>query len=156
MSVMAFHEKAGRSQVSSFFWDKGFSPAESATVAMLPFALSRERLVRSGAVWAFSVQPVLPSDWRPVVLALRESRTWARPLTQSPELGFGFYRFSSWSVFFTQLRPRLPGCCCATVRTLLRSPKGDAATPPAFWRWPRWLASCRSFRRAQPVSGPNA
>jgi len=68
LSVKAFHEKAGRSQVSSFFWDKGFSPAESATVAMLPFALSRERLVRSGAVWAFSVQPVLPSDWRPVVL----------------------------------------------------------------------------------------
>jgi hypothetical protein len=40
---MAFHEKAGRSQVSSvpFLLYKLFSPAESATVAMLPFALSR-------------------------------------------------------------------------------------------------------------------
>src|SRR5437764_548249 len=43
MSEIAFHEKTGRSQVGSFFilLDKGFSPAESATVAMLPSALSR-------------------------------------------------------------------------------------------------------------------
>jgi hypothetical protein len=49
LSVTAFHEKAGRSQVSSFFilLDKGFSPAESATVAMLPSALSRSDSFRS-------------------------------------------------------------------------------------------------------------
>src|SRR5438270_10946849 len=49
LSVMAFHEKAGRSQVGSFFilLDKGFSPAESATVAMLPSALSRSDSFRS-------------------------------------------------------------------------------------------------------------
>ena len=54
MSEIAFHEKAGRSQVSSFFilsffilLDKGFSPAESATVAMLPSALSRSDRFRS-------------------------------------------------------------------------------------------------------------
>jgi hypothetical protein len=43
MSVIAFHEKAGRGQVSSFLFllDKIFSPAELAAVAMLPFALSR-------------------------------------------------------------------------------------------------------------------
>jgi hypothetical protein len=37
----AFHEKAGRSQVGSvvFFIGQGFSPAELATVAMLPSAL---------------------------------------------------------------------------------------------------------------------
>src|SRR5579871_1858914 len=46
-----------------------------------------ERFVSLGACWAFSVQPVLPSVWRPVVS--RKSGTWARPLTQSPELGFG-------------------------------------------------------------------
>ena len=43
MSEIAFHEKAGRSQVSSctFFMDKVFLQAEFATVAMLPYALSR-------------------------------------------------------------------------------------------------------------------
>ena len=43
MSVNAFHEKAGRSQVDSllFFMDKGFFSRRVATVAMLPSALSR-------------------------------------------------------------------------------------------------------------------
>jgi hypothetical protein len=60
---MAFHEKAGRSQVSSFFilLDKGFSRAKWTTVAMLPSALSRSDSFPLGACWAFSVQPVLPS-----------------------------------------------------------------------------------------------
>lgn len=58
---------------------------------MLPFALSRSDSFSLGACWAFSLQPVLPSDYRPVVLLL-ESRTRARRLTQSPELGFGFCR----------------------------------------------------------------
>ena len=52
---MAFHEKAGRSQgnsgfiVSSLFFvaEKSASPAELATVAMLPFALSRSESFRS-------------------------------------------------------------------------------------------------------------
>jgi hypothetical protein len=98
--VMAFHEKAGRSQVSSFFilLDKGFSRAKWTTVAMLPSALSRSDSFPLGACWAFSVQPVLPSVWRPVVLLL-QSGTWARPLTQSPELGFGLCLFSSWNGF---------------------------------------------------------
>src|ERR1700721_675767 len=51
-----------------------------------------ERFVSLGACWAFSYQPVLPSDWRPVVLLL-EGRTWARRLTQSPELGFEAFLF---------------------------------------------------------------
>ena len=37
-----------------------------------------ERFVSLGAHWAFLVQPVLPSVWRPVVLLL-QSGTWARP-----------------------------------------------------------------------------
>jgi hypothetical protein len=39
--AIAFHEKAGRSQVGSFVFslDKVFSPAELATVAILPSAL---------------------------------------------------------------------------------------------------------------------
>ena len=46
-------------------------------------------MISLGAYWAFSLQPVLPSDYRPVVLLL-QSGTRARRLTQSPELGFGF------------------------------------------------------------------
>jgi hypothetical protein len=52
----------------------------------------KKRFVSLGACWAFSVQPALPSVWRPVILLL-ESRTWARRLTQSPELGFGLLSF---------------------------------------------------------------
>jgi hypothetical protein len=40
LSEIAFHEKAGRSQVS-FLFDTVFPSAELATVAMLPFALSK-------------------------------------------------------------------------------------------------------------------
>jgi hypothetical protein len=49
LSVMAFHEKAGRSQVGSFVFslDKFFFSRRVATVAMLPFALSRSDSVRS-------------------------------------------------------------------------------------------------------------
>src|SRR5271170_3446317 len=122
---------------------------------MLPSALE-ERFVSLGACWAFSLQPVLPSVWRPVVLLL-QSRTWARRLTQSPELGFGFCFSLPRDVFVFMLRS--PAACpgyCAAVRTLLRSPTGDAATPPAFWQLPRWLASSRFFHRAPPASVPSA
>src|SRR6476620_3266100 len=73
-SAMAFHEKAGRSQgncgfiVSSWicFADKSSFPPSShcrhASIRTL-----EERFVSLGACWAFSVQPVLPSVWRPVV-----------------------------------------------------------------------------------------
>ena len=49
VSVIAFHEKAGRSQVDSllFFVDKGFFSRRVATVAMLPSALSRSDSFRS-------------------------------------------------------------------------------------------------------------
>src|SRR5579864_1365404 len=57
-----------------------------------------ERFVSLGAHWAFSFQPVLLSVWRPVVLLLWIG-TWARRLTQSPELGFGSCLSSSWSDF---------------------------------------------------------
>jgi hypothetical protein len=87
MSVIAFHEKAGRSQVGCFVFssDNVFSPAEFATVATLPSALFDERF-SLGASWVFSFQPVLPPDYRPRFHLQDES--WARRLTQSPELGF--------------------------------------------------------------------
>jgi hypothetical protein len=91
---MAFHEKAGRSQVDSSraSLNKGFFSRRVAAVARLPSALSRSDFISLGACWAFSLQPVLPSDYRPVVLLL-QSGTRARPLTQSPELGFGLLSF---------------------------------------------------------------
>ena len=70
---MAFHEKAGRSQVDSLFGFMGkfFLPPSShcrhASIRTL-----EERFVSLGAHWAFSFQPVLPSVWRPMVLALAE------------------------------------------------------------------------------------
>ena len=67
-----------------------------------------------GACGAFSIQPVLPSDWRPLV-ALK-SGTWPRPLTQSPELGFGFCLFSSWNDFDFGL----PFVSYAAVATIVR------------------------------------
>src|ERR1700752_3251003 len=81
-----------------------------------------------------------------------ESGTWARPLTQSPELGFGLLSFLflerfcfCFAVSSTRLPPRVCGCCCVTVRTLLRLPTGDAAARPAFWPSPRSLVFCRFF-----------
>jgi hypothetical protein len=69
MSEIAFHEKAGRSQVGSlvFSLDKLFSPCRVATVATLPSALFMERFRSLGASWVFSFQPVLPPDCRPFV-----------------------------------------------------------------------------------------
>ena len=135
---MAFHEKTGRSQVDFCgSWNIiVLSPSSRCRHASI--RTLEERFVSLGASWAFSVQPVLLSVWRPVVL-LFQSGTWARPLTQSPELGFGLvsFLFLEWFLFVfvfrsMRLSPLSFGCCCAMVRTLLRSPTGDATTPPAF------------------------
>src|SRR5258708_7018249 len=67
-----------------------FLPAERPTVATLPSALFVERFCSLGASWVFSFQPVLPPDYRPLSIS---RRNWARPLTQSPELGFGLLPF---------------------------------------------------------------
>jgi hypothetical protein len=44
-----------------------------------------------GESWAFSFQPVLPPVYQPRFLVAEGS--WARRLTQSPELGFGLFDF---------------------------------------------------------------
>ncbi len=94
MSVIAFHEKAGRSQVDFVVSSggQGFVLLPSGHCRHASIRTLEERFASLGACWAFSVQPVLPSVWRPVVL-LSESGTWARRLTQSPELGFGLLSF---------------------------------------------------------------
>jgi hypothetical protein len=67
--VIAFHEKAGRSQVDlvCFSLDKVFLSAE--------LLLCRHPSIRTlvseffaGASWVFSFQPVLPPDYRPALL----------------------------------------------------------------------------------------
>src|ERR1700688_840243 len=74
------------------FIEQGFLLPPSGHCRHASIRTLEERFVSLGAYWAFSVQPVLPSVWHPVVL-LFQSRTWARRLTQSPELGFGLLSF---------------------------------------------------------------
>ena len=118
LSVTAFHEKAGWSQVGSFIFslDKVFLFPPSSHCRHASIRTLEERLCSLGAGWAFSLQPVLPSDWRPVVL-LFESGTWARPLTQSPELGFRLFDFPLPGTVLTFLR--LSYAAAATVVRLL-------------------------------------
>src|SRR5579864_8753022 len=63
----------------AFRWTRFFS-RRVATDAILPSALWRA-MFSLGACWAFSFQPVLPSDYRPVVLLL-ESRTCPNSLSK--------------------------------------------------------------------------
>src|SRR6266487_2628977 len=86
LSVIAFHEKAGRSQVGSFVFllDKLFSPSRAAAVATLPSALLVSDFVRSVQVGCsrFSRCCHLLVDLGPSL-----DGSGARRLTQSPELG---------------------------------------------------------------------
>lgn len=69
LSVIAFHEKAGRSQVNCcFILLETFSFLARSPLSPCFHPHSRGAIVSLGASWASSVQPVLPSVWRPVVL----------------------------------------------------------------------------------------
>ena len=100
--------------VLCFRWTRFFSSRRVAAVAMLPSALSRSDFVSLGACWAFSFQPVLPSVCRPVV-PLFHDRTWARRLTQSPELGFRLLSFPFLERLIFVLSFVL--CCCRHCRS---------------------------------------
>src|ERR1700756_4656145 len=111
---------------------------------MLPSALSRSDPFSLGACGAFSIQPVLPSVWRPLV-ALK-SGTWPRTLTQSPELGFDFCLFSSWKDFDLVFAFVLRSCChrqsAAAVQWLVYFP-----AHPQMMQQHRQL-SCRGHNRS--------
>ena len=83
LSVMAFHEKAGRSQgnsgfiVSFFIFAEKTSFPPSSHCRHASIRTLEERIISLGACGASSIQPVLPSVWRPLV-ALK-SATWPRP-----------------------------------------------------------------------------
>jgi hypothetical protein len=108
-----------------------FFSSRVATVATLPSALFDERFGSLGASWVFSFQPVLPPVYRPRFHL--EDESWARRLTQSPELGFRLWLFLAQSVFgFMQPPASLLAGYGATVRKPLRSPTGDTARRLAF------------------------
>jgi hypothetical protein len=73
MSEIAFHEKAGGRQVDSCLFLLGtFSSPPSGHCRHASIRTLEERFVSLGAHWAFSVQPVLPSVWRPCGSTLGE------------------------------------------------------------------------------------
>ena len=94
LSVMAFHEKAGRSQVDSFVFSLNtvFSLGRVAPLSP-PFHphSSLSDFVRSVPVGCsrFSRCCHLLVDLSSIFV----DRSWARPLTQSPKLGFGLLFF---------------------------------------------------------------
>jgi len=99
MSVNAFHEKAGRSQVDSLFvyGTRFFLPPS------WPLSPCFHSHSRGATHFARCRLGVLSSAgaaicWAPCGSAL-QSGTWARRLTQSPKLGFDFLIFSSWNDF---------------------------------------------------------
>src|SRR5580698_9095139 len=90
MSVNAFHEKASRSQVGCcvFRWTRFYLPAELATVAMLPFALSRSDsfarcrlgvLVSAGAAICLAPCGSALAEWNlgQAINAVTGTRLWA-------------------------------------------------------------------------------
>jgi hypothetical protein len=134
LSVMAFHEKAGRSQGNSlcevrswfFFRDKVTSHAEwPLSPCFHPHSRGANRFARC-------MLGVLVSAGAAICLApcgsALESGTWARPLTQSPQLGFGFCLFSSWNDFdFVFVFALFYAAAATDVRRLLC--KGSYASP---------------------------
>jgi hypothetical protein len=142
-----------KSILCCFLWTRVFLPPSGhcrhASIRTLD-----ERFASLGASWVFSFQPVLPPDYRPRFHL--EDESWARRLTQSPELGFRLWFFLAQSVFgFMQPLASLFAGYCATVRKPLRSPTGDAVRRPAFAPLQSWLVSSRSCRRARPASNPS-
>ena len=158
LSVKAFHEKAGRSQVGSFIFslDKVFSPAEwPLSPCFHPHSRGAIRfarcmlgvLVSAGAAICLAPCGSALEEWNlgQAINAVTGTRLWAC-----------LFSLPGTVLPFTQLRLLWWSCYCAVVRILLRSPTGDATTPPAFSRSPRWLASSRFLRHARPASGPSA
>ena len=97
----------------------------------------KERIVSLGARWAFSIQPALLSVWRPVVSL--PSGTWPRPLTRSPELGFGFCLSSSWNDFDFGFAILFYAAAATVVR--LRLCNGSYTSPLTH----RWCSNTASF-----------
>jgi len=59
---MAFYEKAGRSQVDSWFFMNMFFCRPSSHCRRASIRTLEERIISFGAGWAYSVQPVLQEN----------------------------------------------------------------------------------------------
>jgi hypothetical protein len=82
VGVIAFHEKAGRSQEGFVFLSVTDVFLSRAAVATLPSALLLSDL-SLGASWVFTFQPGLPTDSRPRLPAPTRFRTYC---VANPEL----------------------------------------------------------------------
>ena len=133
LSQIAFHEKAGRSQVGSFVYSltRFFCSSRVATAAILPSALSMSdfRSVQVGCS-RFSRCCYLIGD----LSSISKMKVGQAINAVTGTRRFGFCLSLSKNVFKLLLRSPL-GCCCARGRTPLRSPTSDAATRRAFWPW---------------------
>ena len=109
-------------------------------------------LVTAGAAICLSPCGSALAEWNlgQAINAVTGTRLWALSFSLPGTVLIFVFVFRS-----TRLPPLSFGCCCAMVRTLLRSPTDDAATPPAFSPSPRSLASSRFFHLVPPTSVPN-
>ena len=145
---MAFHEKAGRSQVDSscFLLVTLFFPSHSrATVATLPSALFDERfLFRSVQVGCSRYSRCCHLI---VDLSFHLRRTWARPLTQSPKLGLGL-------LFF--LPKKILTLCGRRHRFLVTIPQRfvNLSTHPQPMQQHRQLSCRRNHCSLLPILAP--
>src|SRR5437660_5342599 len=134
LGVIAFHEKAGRSQVVSlsFLFVTRFFSAELLTVATLPSALFDERVFSLGASWCSRF-----SRCCHLIVDLPSHPRWKlgqaiNAVTGTRRLGFVLPIGST-----TRLPVAWPDCYCAAVHKPTPLPTGHAATPPTFERWAR-------------------
>ena len=119
-----------------------------------PSIRTRDERFSLGASWVFSFQPVLPPVRRPLFHRKIEVGQAVDAVTGTRLWAFVFHSKNGFD--FMPLPATLPGCCCATVRRLLRLPTTDAARLPAFVPSQSPLASSHSSHHAPPVLAPSA
>ena len=135
MSEIAFHEKAGRSQVVLLFFRRTrFFSGRVSRCRHPSIRTLVSDLGSLGASWAFSFQPVLPPDYRPALPSFRWRLGQAIDAVTGTRLWALAFPFFEWFGFMPP-PASISVCSCATVRTPLRSPTSDAATPRAFSPW---------------------
>jgi hypothetical protein len=137
LSVMAFHEKAGRSQVGSFVFslDKVFLFPPSRHCRPASIHTLEERFVRSVHIGRSRFSRCCHL-FGALCSALGEWNLGQAINAVTGTRRLGFLASPSQECFDFMLPPASPpGGYCAAVRTLLRLPTSDAVTPPTFWRW---------------------
>src|SRR5579864_526805 len=91
------------------FIEQGFVLPPSGRCRHASIRTLEERFVSLGACWAFSLQPVLPSVWRPVVLLFRVEPGPGHYRSHRNS-ALGFCLSSCWNVFDFVLRFVLRSC----------------------------------------------